>query len=313
MSYTAAVEIDHVTKRFGEHVAVDDLSLVVPRGSIYGFIGPNGSGKTTTMRMIMRIIHPDTGHVRVLGQEKWEAANDLINYLPEERGLYKQMKVRDLLRFFAEMKGRRNSDSDIAAWLGRMGLSDWAGKRVQTLSKGMAQKVQFIASVISKPELILLDEPFSGLDPVNAVVLRDAVVDLKQTGTTVIFSTHDMSVAEQMCDVIFMIHQGKKVLDGTLDSIQEQYAADTIRIRGQGLQLHGLPGVAAVDDLGRFQELRLAPQAQPRDILQRLAATGTVHHFEIAKPSLHDIFIRIVGLNKTDGAGELLPSGNHHA
>src|SRR5262249_55934239 len=156
-------EIEHVTKTFGQHVAVDDLSLNVPPNTVYGFIGPNGSGKTTTLRMIMRILHPDRGDIRVLGQHILTAANDRVSYLPEERGLYKTMKVRDILRFYAELKGHRNSKADIDAWLERMGLTDWGNKKVQALSKGMAQKVQFIATVIARPELVLLDEPFSGL------------------------------------------------------------------------------------------------------------------------------------------------------
>src|ERR1700731_3302730 len=223
-----AVRLENVTKTFGSHVAVDDLSLDVPPGTIYGFIGPNGSGKTTTLRMIMHILHPDRGTIVVLGEKSVIAANERVGYLPEERGLYKQMKVRDILRFYAELKGCRDSKASINFWLERLGLSDWAGKKVEALSKGMSQKVQFIATVVAKPELVLLDEPFSGLDPVNAVVLREAVLDLKRAGATVIFSTHDMSVAEKMCDFIFMIYRGKKVLDGTLESIQDTYGADTV-------------------------------------------------------------------------------------
>src|SRR5437867_9927564 len=229
-----AVEIDHVTKTFGTHVAVDDLSLQVPTGSVYGFIGPNGSGKTTTLRMIMRILHADRGTIRVLGEQSWTAVNDRVGYLPEERGLYKQMTVRDILRYYAALKGLRDSRAPIDAWLERLGLAAWAGKKVEALSKGMAQKVQFIAAVVARPELLLLDEPFSGLDPVNAEVLREAVLDLKRDGTTVIFSTHDMAVAEKMCDFIFMIYQGKKVLDGTLESIQDLYGSDTLRVRLDG-------------------------------------------------------------------------------
>src|SRR5262245_41380221 len=209
-----AVEIEHVTKTFGDFAAVDDLSLVVPAGTVYGFIGPNGSGKTTTLRMIMRILHPDRGHIRVLGEEKLGAANDRVGYLPEERGLYKQMRVRDLLRFYAALKGFRDSRAAIDAWLERLGLADWAGKQVDALSKGMAQKVQFVAAVIARPELVLLDEPFSGLDPVNLDVLREAILDLNRAGTTVVFSTHDMAIAERMCDYLFMIYKGRKVLDG---------------------------------------------------------------------------------------------------
>src|ERR1700730_11273784 len=255
----AAVQIENVTKTFGDHVAVADLSLAVPTGTVYGFIGPNGSGKTTTLRMIMRILHPDRGDIRVLGDSSLEAASDRVAYLPEERGLYKQMKVREVLRFYAELKGCRDSRAAIDSWLERLELSEWADKKVQALSKGMAQKVQFIATVVAEPELVLLDEPFSGLDPLNTEVLRQAVLDLKKNGTTVIFSTHDMTVAEKMCDFIFMIYKGRKVLDGKLDDIQDTYGTDTLRVRldGADTALTGLPGVVKVTDFGRLQELRL--------------------------------------------------------
>ncbi len=291
----AAVAIENVTKTFGSHVAVNDLSLEVPTGSIYGFIGPNGSGKTTTLRMIMRILHPDRGAIRVLGSEERGAANDRVAYLPEERGLYKQMKVRDLLRFYAELKGCRDSAPAIDSWLERMGLTDWAGKKVETLSKGMAQKVQFIATVVSRPELVLLDEPFSGLDPVNAEVLREAILSLRRSGTTVIFSTHDMDVAQKMCDFIFMIYQGRKVLDGTMEAIQDRYGSDTVRVHldGAARDLEHLPGVARTTDFGRWQELRLNEGADPQDLLVRLMERGRVRHFELARPTLHDIFVRI--------------------
>jgi ABC-2 type transport system ATP-binding protein len=289
-----AVEIENVTKTFGQHTAVDDLNLVVPSQTVYGFIGPNGSGKTTTLRMIMRILHPDRGSIRVLGENVLTAANDHIAYLPEERGLYKTMKVRDILRFYAELKGFRDSKADIDAWLGRMGLADWGNKKVETLSKGMAQKVQFIATVIARPRLVLLDEPFSGLDPVNMEVLREAVLDLRGQGATVIFSTHDMGVAEKMCDFIFMIHKGKKVLDGTLDSIQDAYGSDTLRVVVDGRpRLDDLPGVLEVTDFGRMQELRLARGADPQSVLAQLMLCGTVRHFEQTRPTLHEIFVRI--------------------
>lgn len=292
---STAVEIVDVSKSFGPHVAVDNLSLKVPAGTIYGFIGPNGSGKTTTLRMIMRILHPDTGHIKVLEQEKWESANDRISYLPEERGLYKTMKVKDTLQFFANLKGKGDASADIDMWLEKMGLSDWAKKPIQALSKGMAQKVQFIASVISKPELVLLDEPFSGLDPVNAVGLKDAVLELKRNGTTVIFSTHDMSVAEKMCDAIFMIFKGKKVLDGTLESIQNAYGEDTIRVQTNYAGLNQIQGIKSVSDFGKWQEIRMNTNANPQSILRELHNKAEVRHFEIAKPSLQDIFMRIVG------------------
>jgi ABC-2 type transport system ATP-binding protein len=292
---TPAVVLEGVTKSFGQHVAVRDLSLHVPTGTIYGFIGPNGSGKTTTLRMIMRILHPDRGRVAVLGEEALGAATDRVGYLPEERGLYKQMKVRDVLRFYAELKGRRDSKAAIDDWLERMGLAEWADKRVQALSKGMSQKVQFIATVVSRPELVLLDEPFSGLDPVNADVLREAIVQLRRDGTTVIFSTHDMSVAEKMCDFIFMIHKGKKVLDGTLGAIQSTHGADTLHVLLEGYagRLDDLPGVLKVTDFGRWQELRLAPGTDPQALLAALMARGRVLHFEVARPTLQDIFVRI--------------------
>jgi ABC-2 type transport system ATP-binding protein len=289
-----AVEIENVTKTFGRFTAVEELSLAVPAGTIYGFIGPNGSGKTTTLRMVMRILLPDAGHIRVLGQETWKAANDRVAYLPEERGLYKKMTVADVIRFYAELKGFRDCRPAITGWLERMGLADWANKPVEALSKGMSQKVQFIATVIARPQLVILDEPFSGLDPVNADVLRDAVLGLKKEGTTVIFSTHDMATAERMCDFIFMIYKGRKVLDGTLEAIYGQYGEDTLRVRldGEG-RLDGLPGVARVTDHGRLQELQLSPGADPQAVLAELMRCGRVRHFEQARPSLHDIFVRI--------------------
>jgi ABC-2 type transport system ATP-binding protein len=293
----AAVVIEQVTKTFGQHVAVDNLSLVVPEGTIYGFIGPNGSGKTTSLRMIMRILHPDRGRITVLGEHSLGAANDRVGYLPEERGLYKSMKVRDVLKFYAQLKGMTNPKAEIERWLEALGLSEWADKKITALSKGMAQKVQFIATVVARPALVLLDEPFSGLDPVNAVVLRDAVLDLRRAGTTVIFSTHDMAVAEKMCDMIFMIYRGQKVLDGTLEAIQDAYGEDSVRVRlaGENNALEGLPGVLHVEEYGRYHELRLARDADPQETLAALMDRGEVRLFELSRPSLHDIFVRIAG------------------
>ncbi len=292
-----AVELENVSKAFRKHLAVDGLNLQVPEGTVYGFIGPNGSGKTTTLRMILRIFFPDSGVVRVLGLEHGEAADDRIGYLPEERGLYKKMRVREVLRFHAELKGRRDCKLAIDDWLARMNLSDWADKRVETLSKGMAQKAQFIAAVIAEPQLLILDEPFSGLDPVNMEMLKDVVLDLKKRGTTVIFSTHDMDVAERMCDTIFMIFQGRKVLDGSLQSIQAKYGEDTIRVRTANSNgaLDNLPGVVRVNDYGHHQELRIAPGTDSQAVLLELARRTRIEHFELARPSLHDIFVRIAG------------------
>jgi ABC-2 type transport system ATP-binding protein len=291
------VEIENVTKTFGAKVAVDGLSLVVPEGTVYGLIGPNGSGKSTTIRMIMRIYHPDAGSIRVLGSNATDggAANDRIGYLPEERGLYRKMPIGETLQFFAELKGVRDTRREVRAWLERLGLGEYEKKKVESLSKGMAQKVQFIATVLHRPQLIILDEPFSGLDPVNMETIKDAVLDLKRAGATILFSTHDMAVAEKMCDFIFMMFGGRKVLDGTLESIQEQYGADTLRIRTTegGVDLQRLPGVERVNDFGRFQELRIAHGASPQAILRELVGRATVEHFEIARPSLQDIFVRI--------------------
>jgi ABC-2 type transport system ATP-binding protein len=294
-----AVQIDNVTKTFGQHVAVNNLSLRVPTGSVYGFIGPNGSGKTTTLRMIMRILHPDRGHIRVLGEEVTGAANDQVGYLPEERGLYKQMRVRDVLRFYSELKSHRPAPDEINRWLTRMFPGEEpkriADLKVDGLSKGMSQKVQFIATVIHKPQLVLLDEPFSGLDPVNADVLRNMIVELRRGGSTIIFSTHDMSVAERMCDSIFMIYKGKKVLDGTLRQIQDEHGRDVLRVRvGGNGSLGELPGVVGVTDFGNMQEVRIGRGTDPQQILSALLARGRVEHFEVAHPSLDDIFRRIV-------------------
>jgi ABC-2 type transport system ATP-binding protein len=308
-----AVEIEHVTKIFGEHVAVDGLSLVVPAGSIYGFIGPNGSGKTTTLRMLLRIFYPDRGVIRVLGDAASPTANDRVGYLPEERGLYRRMKVKDVLRFAAALKGMRDPRKAIDTWLERLGLADWADKKVEALSKGMAQKVQFVASVVTRPELILLDEPFSGLDPVNAEALREAVLDLRRSGSTVIFSTHDMTVAEKMCDFIFMIYQGRKVLDGTLASIRESYGQNTVRVRLEGnVSLADLPGVCRVVDFGQQQELVLDRGADSQRVLAAVMARGRIAQFELAHPSLHDIFVRIASPRAPDGTTSLSggPSGS---
>ena len=292
-----AIAIRGVTKAFGSTVAVNDLSLVVPRGSLYGFIGPNGSGKTTTLRMIMNILLPDQGGVEVFGRQETGAAHDDVSYLPEERGLYKKMTVRRLIRYYAMLKGMKQPqlDLEIGKWLDRMGLADCIDKKIEALSKGMAQKIQFVSAVVSQPALLILDEPFSGLDPVNAEVLKDAILDLRRAGTTIVFSTHDMSVAENLCDRIFMIFKGNKVLDGTLDEIQSNFGADTIRVRTEdgAAAFEGLAGIESINDLGNLQELRLTERADPQDLLRALVNRTSVHHFEITRPSLHDIFVRI--------------------
>jgi ABC-2 type transport system ATP-binding protein len=290
-----AITLRGVTKRFNGTVAVDDLSLSVPEGSIYGFIGPNGSGKTTTLRMIMHILLPDQGEIEVLGSRDTAAARDRVGYLPEERGLYKKMTIRRLLRYYARLKGgtRAGIDAAIEEWMQRIELPGLLDRPIETLSKGMSQKVQFVSAVVSNPSLLILDEPFSGLDPVNAQVLKDAVLEIRRRGATVVFSTHDMSTAERMCDRIFMIFRGRKVLDGSLESIQDQYGADTVRVRTSTgtAALADMPDVEAVNDFGQMQEVRL--KGDPQAFLARLTQRAAVYHFEVTRPSLQDIFVRI--------------------
>ena len=292
-----AVEIRNVTKTFGETTAVNDLTLTVPEGSVYGFIGPNGSGKTTTMRMIVNIFYPDRGMIRVFGAQLQGTRSEQIGYLPEERGLYRKMEVRPLLEFYGELRGGRSVSAEVDGWLKKFDLLHCADRKLETLSKGMSQKVQFIAAVVPAPRLLILDEPFTGLDPVSADVLRDSILELRRRGATVILSTHDMHVAESMCDRIFMIFRGKKVLDGTLDSIQNRYGNDTIRVsaNGDAAAFEGLPGVERVRDQGQIQELRMAAGCDPQQVLRALVARTRVTSFSVARPSLHDIFVRIAG------------------
>jgi ABC-2 type transport system ATP-binding protein len=290
-----SVELENITKTFGAVIAVDELSLNVPRGCVYGFIGPNGSGKTTTLRMIMNIFYPDRGLIRVFGEQLHGACTDRIGYMPEERGLYKNMKVKELLQFYGSLKNGTDLDREVNNWLERFDLHDWANKKVETLSKGMSQKVQFISTVVSRPELVILDEPFTGLDPVNADILKDAVLDLQKQGTTIIFSTHDMNMAENMCDFIFMIFKGKMVLDGTLVSIQDKYGNDTLRIKSDNgaAVFSELQGVEKVNNFGHMQELRLKKNCDPQKLLAEILSKTQIQKFEIARPSLHDIFVRI--------------------
>lgn len=293
------VELDGVTKAFDEVTAVDDVSLRIPANSIYGFIGPNGSGKTTTMRLITGIFLPDRGTVRVFGSAVSNALLGSVGYLPEERGIYRKMSVRALLRFHGELRGVSNVNAQVDAWLGRLGLSQWASGAVETLSKGMTQKVQFIAAVIGKPKLVILDEPFSGLDPVSAESIRSAIFELQGSGSTVVLSTHDMGTAEQMCDRIFMIFRGRKVLDGTLAEIQDRYGNDTLRISAENAAAHlaGVPGIEQLRELGALCEVRISRDSDPQALLKRLVERTRVTRFSVEKPSLHDIFIRIAGVD----------------
>jgi ABC-2 type transport system ATP-binding protein len=299
-----AVEISDITKTCQDVTAVDRLSLSVPEGSIYGFIGPNGSGKSTTMRMIANILYPDSGVIRVFGQQRHGTRSEEIGYLPEERGVYRKMRVRALLEFHGELRGGRNVTGEVNAWLERLGLAARADDKVETLSKGMSQKVQFIATVVPEPKLLILDEPFTGLDPVSADSIRSAVLEMRKRGCTVILSTHDMGVAESLCDSIFMIFRGKKVLDGTLASIQSSYGSDTIRVEVEGgpAVLGDLPGIERMKDLGQVQELRMAAGCDPQEVLRTLLARARIASFSVIKPSLHDIFVRIAGPQQQEAA-----------
>lgn len=298
ISPASSVEFDGVTKRFASVTAVDDLSLSIPKGSIYGFIGPNGSGKTTTMRMIAGIFFPDRGNIRVLGADSFARRLGLIGYLPEERGIYKKMTVQSLLRFHADLRRVRNAAVQVDTWLERLGLGQFASTPVETLSKGMTQKVQFIAAAIGDPKLLILDEPFSGLDPVSSEAIRAAILELRRNGATIVLSTHDMGTAEQMCERILMMFRGRKVLDGTLVEIQDRYGNDTIRISADDSAaacLAGLPGVEQIRDLGQMQEIRIARNGDPQALLRSLVTRTRVSSFSITRPSLEDIFMRIAG------------------
>lgn len=289
------IELKEVTKTFGSVKAVNNLSLEVPKGSIYGFIGPNGSGKTTTIRMIMKIFYPDSGEISINGKKLNCERFENIAYLPEDRGLYKKMKVQDVLKFHGELSGGTDLPNKINYWLTKLDLLEFANKKVETLSKGMKQKLQFIATIMNEPEIIILDEPFSGLDPVNAEILKDAILDLQKKGSTIIFSTHDMSMAEKMCDNIFMIYKGEKVLDGTLYDIQEQYGTDTLLVqtdKGEAA-LSGIKGINKINNFGKVQEIKLSEDADPQKILAEIMKNTSIYKFEITKPSLNDIFIRI--------------------
>ena len=305
-----AIEIRNVVKRYANHVAVRDLSLIVPRGSVYGLLGPNGAGKTTTIRMVLNIIAPDAGTIAVLGQPTGDRRiMDRVGYLPEERGLYPKMQVRRLLKFLAELKGLGNADAShrIDEWLERLGLRsadrDWGTARVEELSRGMQQKVQFIGALLHDPDLVILDEPFSGLDPVNAQALKDTVVDLRQRGKTVIFSTHVMDSAERMCDAVCIIARGEKVLDDDLATVKANHGGRHVALALDGGVTTGVAAiladrslVARVDASNRFFEVELADGLDASALLARLVAAGArIQRFERVQPSLHQIFLRRVG------------------
>jgi ABC-2 type transport system ATP-binding protein len=293
-----ALVLDGVTKRFGDVLAVNDVSVEVPYGSIYGFLGPNGAGKTTTIRMIMSILYPDAGSISVLGAPSPEAIKDQLGYLPEEKGLYKKMKTGDVLAYFGKLKGMpaRDARSKATELLNQFGLGEWIDKKCEALSKGMGQKAQILGTLIHDPELVILDEPFAGLDPVNVEVIRDLILQLKRGGRTVIFSTHVMEQAEQICDYIFLINRGRKVLDGSLADVRSGGDQGiVVDYDGDGSIFHRLPGVLRVNDAGKTAEIFLKQGTNPQDILRQLVDAVAIRRFDMREPSLHEIFIRAVG------------------
>src|SRR5215813_7759747 len=294
--HETTVQVDQVTKSFGEFTAVNQLSLSVRPGRIYGLLGPNGAGKTTTIRMIVNITAPDSGNIKIFGKQITPELQDRIGYLPEERGLYKKMKVGEQLKFFAELKNINGKEADqrIDKWLARLKLSEWKLKKSMELSKGMQQKIQFITAVLHEPDLIILDEPFSGLDPVNAELLKDVVLELKAAGKTIIFSTHQMEVAEEICDDICLINRSRKVLEGSIRQVRRSFGRNTVALRFEGDEsVLSDPGlVTKVERHADEMEVLLAEAADAQILLKRLVAAGAVvGKFEMMEPSLNDIFI----------------------
>ncbi|MBI2408746.1 MAG: ATP-binding cassette domain-containing protein [Gemmatimonadetes bacterium] len=305
-----ALELRGITKRFADFVAVRSLTLDVPRGAVYGLLGPNGAGKTTTIRMILNVIAPDAGSITVLGTPNTAPGLlDRLGYLPEERGLYKKMQVRRVLRFLAELKGvdAKTANHRIDEWLERLSLrtpeKDWGNAKVDELSRGMQQKVQFIGTLLHDPEVVILDEPFSGLDPINAQALKDTVVELKHRGKTVIFSTHLMDNAERLCDSVCIIARGDKVLDGSVNGVKSEHHKRNIALSLEGTPSSGVAEIlgdrsliSRMDDNNRYFELEMAPGGDPQLLLHRLIGAGAlVQRFELIQPSLHQIFLDRVG------------------
>ncbi|HEY1589474.1 MAG TPA: ATP-binding cassette domain-containing protein [Rhodanobacter sp.] len=300
-----SVSVESVTKRFSGHIAVNRLSLEVSAGGIFGLLGPNGAGKSTTIRLIMGILEPDEGRVSLFGSAHGSRKlSARIGYLPEERGLYKKMKVLDHLIFLGETKGISRADARrrAQAWLERLGISEWALKKVEDLSKGMQQKVQFAGALLHEPELVILDEPFSGLDPVNAQVMKDIVVEIAASGRTVLFSTHVMEQAERMCDRIAIIARGETVVSGTVAQVKADFGGRHVALgfshdkpRAETI-LADRSLIARVDDYGASAELQMADGADPEQLLAALVHAGVgLRRFEVVEPSLHAIFIARVG------------------
>ena len=292
------LEVHGLTKRYAAHTALQDVSLKVPRGSIFGLLGPNGAGKTTLIRIITHILEQDEGEVFINGEPLSPEHTRLIGYLPEERGLYKKMKVGEQLMYLAQLRGlsEKEARQRIGHWLNRLDLTPWAGKTIEDLSKGMGQKVQFIATVMHEPKLIILDEPFSGFDPINANLIKDEIMQLRERGSSIIFSTHRMESVEELCDHIALINKSRKILDGTKREIKEMHRSNTFIVehRGQLISLNGELEVLEERQLedNFYQTILRAPAANtPNYLLERLLPLVEVHRFEEKIPSINEIFI----------------------
>jgi len=290
-----AITLENVTKSYDSVTAVNGVNLRVRQGAILGLLGPNGAGKTTTIRMIMNILVPDEGSIKVLDQPVSDSTRDLIGYLPEERGLYPRMKVLDIIVFLAALHGLTEEEAARRAkeWLDRLGLSEWSGKKLLDLSKGMQQKVQFITAVIHKPPLVILDEPFSGLDPVNAATVEEIMLEMRAKGSTIVLSTHRMEQVERMCDSICLIDKGRNVLDGELRSIKQSYGKNTLHIEFTGSDnFLNNPAITTMMRLGNGVEAKLKPGADPQEVLKAaVQANVSITRFELLEPSLNEIFI----------------------
>ncbi len=299
------LEVKNISKSFGNLKAVDDVSFSLEQGVVFGLIGPNGAGKTTTIRMIMSIIIPDTGSVVVLGNSDSRTATDVIGYLPEERGMYRKMKVKNLLCFLTELKKvpRKEALKSIDFWLERIELSGWKDRKIEELSKGMQQKIQFIGTVLHNPKLLILDEPFGGLDPINQNLIKDILLELKNKGSTIIFSTHVMESAEKLCEEIFMINKSRKVFDGRLVDIKHKFGKKNLLVEYEGNNnFLKSSEIAKFDDYGNSVEIHLKNNGNAQKVLKEAVSAGTtIRTFAIKEPSLHDIFIDTVGQDSEEG------------
>lgn len=307
-SNQCAIRVQNVTKRYGSFIAVDDLTFEVRPGEIFAMLGPNGAGKTTTLRMILDILKPDSGSIEILGGPLTDATKDRIGYLPEERGLYRDVPVLDVLTYLAQLKGvpRAEAQRRAAAMLKQVGLEANAKSKVSELSKGMQQKVQIIATVLHRPALVIIDEPFSGLDPVNTQMIKDLLYDMNREGVTIVMSTHQMNHIEEMADRLVMIDHGRRVLYGSVQEVRERFAENAVIVEGTG-DWAALPGVGKVDvsETGREFTLHLADGVSPDEIMHAVAIDPAYHvrRFELAVPSLTEIFIQVAGGNNHNNHG----------